>query len=104
MAKKKSSKASALKITALDEAERFEEAVEIAGVRRQEGEKECRVHYRAVLHECKKLPPDEQNRLVEEATDAYREMLSACRMRYEAEVRSARVILDACIGRRSKRK
>ncbi|MHC4605755.1 MAG: hypothetical protein ACYTAF_02325 [Planctomycetota bacterium] len=100
MARKRSPKGPTLKITPLDTAERFQEAVEIAGVRRQEGEKECRVHYRAVLHECQALPPDDQKRLVEEATDAYRDMLAACRMRFEAEVRSARVILDASMGQK----
>lgn len=101
MGRKRSSKTTQPKYSALDGAAQFQEAVEVATDRRQEAEKECRVHYRALLQQCQPLPSEEQRRCVEQATEAYREMLAACRMRFEADLRAARVILDIHLGQNS---
>ena len=100
----KSKKIVAVEMSPLDGATRFQEAVEIATNRRQEAEKECQVHYRALLQEVSGLTAAEEKRCVVEATEAYREMLVACRMRFEAELRAGRVILDVHTGRSKKRK
>ena len=100
----KSKKIVVWEMSALDGATRFQEAVEIATIRRQEAEKECQVHYRALLREISGLAAAEEKRCVVEATEAYREMLVACRMRFEAELRAGRVILDVHTGRNKKRK
>ena len=94
MARKRNVKSARPQTSPLDGAAQYQEAVEVATDRRQESEKECRVHYRALLQQCSLLPNEEQKHCVEEATEAYRDMLSACRMRFEAELRAARVLLD----------
>ena len=100
----KSKQNDAGEMSALDGATRFQEAVDIATTRRKEAETECRVHYRALLQEISGLTADDEKRCVVEATEAYRKMLMACRMRFEAELRAGRVILDTHIGRNKKRK
>ena len=99
MARKRSSKSATInKTSPLEGATAFQEAVEVATNRRQEAEKECRIHYRALLNQCSSVPGEEQKILVEEATEAYRDMLAACRMRFEADMRAARVLLDISLG------
>ena len=96
MARKRSSKTSPE--SAIEGAAQFQEAIEVATSRRQESEKECRVHYRALVEQCSVLPADDQKQCVQEAAEAYRDMLAACRMRFEADMRAARVVLDIHLG------
>lgn len=98
MGRKHRSKQKEIKQSPLEGATAFQEAVEVATNRRQESEKECRIHYRALLNQCSSLPGEEQKVLVEEATEAYRDMLASCRMRFEADMRAARVLLDLSLG------
>lgn len=98
MARKRSSKSAPAKTSPLEGATAFQEAVEVATNRRQEAEKECRIHYRALLNQCSSVPGEDQKILVEEATESYRDMLAACRMRFEADMRAARVLLDISLG------